>query len=282
MRLITWNVQWFCGLDDVVSVERIVAEARAMADFDVLCLQEVAINYPQLTGNAGFDQVARLSQLLPGFEICFGAAVDELGRHGQRQRFGNLIATRLPLLQTQSYPLPYPFDAGVRSMPRICTSATLAASFGPVRVMTTHLEFYSPRQRMAQAQALAALHAQACLQAAHPPLDDETGAPFQNKVHTASAIVCGDFNLETTDAEYGVIQAPAAGNVTRLSDAWPLLHGDRPHAPTFRLFDRRYGPVPISCDFVFVSEDLQPKLSRMEVNTDTRASDHQPVLIELS
>ena len=31
MQLITWNVQWFCGLDDVVSVERIVDEARAMA-----------------------------------------------------------------------------------------------------------------------------------------------------------------------------------------------------------------------------------------------------------
>ena len=60
MKLITWNVQWFCGLDDVVSVERVVGEARAMADFDVLCLQEVAVNYQQLMGNAGFDQVARL------------------------------------------------------------------------------------------------------------------------------------------------------------------------------------------------------------------------------
>ncbi|MEO6625677.1 MAG: endonuclease, partial [Burkholderiaceae bacterium] len=70
MRLITWNVQWFCGLDDVVSVERIVDEARGMADFDVLCLQEVADNYPGLTGDAGFDQVARLRALLPGFEVC--------------------------------------------------------------------------------------------------------------------------------------------------------------------------------------------------------------------
>ena len=42
MQLITWNVQWFCGLDDRASVERVVDEARAMADFDVLCLQELA------------------------------------------------------------------------------------------------------------------------------------------------------------------------------------------------------------------------------------------------
>ena len=61
MKLITWNVQWFCALDDVVSVERVVAEAHAMADFDVLCLQEVAVNYPRLEGNAGFDQVVERS-----------------------------------------------------------------------------------------------------------------------------------------------------------------------------------------------------------------------------
>ena len=170
MKLITWNVQWFCGLDDVVSVQRIVDEACAMADFDVLCLQEVAVDYPQLTGDAGFDQVARLQQLLPGFEVCFGAAVDELGREGRRQRFGNLLATRLPLAQLQHYPLPYPDDAGVRSMPRMCTVATVLAPWGPLRVMTTHLEFYSERQRMAQAQALLDIHAQACRQAAHESL----------------------------------------------------------------------------------------------------------------
>lgn len=281
MQLITWNVQWFCGLDDVVSVERVVAEAHAMADFDVLCLQEVAVNYPQLAGNAGFDQVARLQQLLPGFEICFGAAVDELGRDGQRQRFGNLVATRLPLAQLQHHPLPYPDDAGVRSMPRMCTMATVLAPWGPLRVMTTHLEFYSARQRMAQARALVDIHAQACRQAAHAPLADETGGPFQTKGHTGSAILCGDFNLETPDTEYALIQGDPAPDATGLTDAWHLAHGVQPHAPTFRLFDRRYGPVPIACDFVFVSDDLKPRVKRLEVNLQTRASDHQPVLLEL-
>jgi exonuclease III len=32
---------------------------------------------------------------------------------------------------------------------------------------------------------------------------------------------------------------------------------------------------------VFVSEDLKPQVKRVQVNTDTRASDHQPVLLEL-
>jgi endonuclease/exonuclease/phosphatase family metal-dependent hydrolase len=284
MKLITWNVQWFCGLDDVVSVERVLQEAHAMADFDVLCLQEVAVDYPRLTGDAGFDQVARVAELLPGYELRFGAAVDELGRHGKRQRFGNLIASRMPVALCQHHALPWPADAGVRSMPRMCTSATLIAPIGPVRVMTTHLEFYSTIQRAAQAQALVELHAQACGHAARPPLDDESGQPFQNKLHTRSAVLCGDFNLETSNAEYGVIQAAPpgdAGDATRLTDAWRVLHGNRPHDPTFRLFDRRYGPEPIACDFVFVSDDLAARVKRMEVNTQTRVSDHQPVLIEL-
>ncbi len=281
MRLITWNVQWFCGLDDQIDMARTVEQARAMADFDVLCLQEVAVNYLQLTGNAGFDQIARLRELLPGYEIVFGAAVTELGRQGQRQQFGNLIATRLPIAFAQSYPLPYPPDAGLRTMPRICTTAALLTAFGPIRVMTTHLEFYSRVQRLAQAGALVDIHHQACGHAVHAPLDDETGGPFQNKIHTRQAIVCGDFNCESTDAEYALIQTAPDADATALKDAWPLVHGTQPHDPTFRLFDSRYGPVPICCDFVFVSSDLQRHVRTVRVDSTTRASDHQPVLLEL-
>lgn len=281
MKILTWNVQWFCGLDDVVGVERVIRHAQSLCDFDVLCLQEVAIDYPALTGDAGFDQPARLQALLPGFEVFFAPAVDEQGRHGRRQRFGNLIATRLPVHQVQHHPLPWPADGGVRSMPRICASVTVMAPFGPVRVMTTHLEFYSTRQRLAQAHALVELHRQACGHAAHPPLDDESGGPFQNKRHTASAVLCGDFNFETMNTEYGVLQAPAPDGTTRLVDAWTLAHPGTAHAPTFRLFDRRYGPESIGCDFFFISEDLAPRVRKLEVDQKTQLSDHQPVVLEL-
>jgi endonuclease/exonuclease/phosphatase family metal-dependent hydrolase len=281
MKILTWNVQWFCGLDDVVSVERVIRHAQALADFDVLCLQEVAVDYPALTGNAGFDQPARVQALLPGFQVFFAAATDELGRHGRRQRFGNLIATRLPVDQVRYDPLPWPADGGVRSMPRICASVTVIAPFGPVRVMTTHLEFYSLRQRLAQAHALVALHQQACGHAAHPPLHDETGQPFQNKVHTASAVLCGDFNFETVNEEYRWLQAAGPEESTRLIDAWALLHPGQAHAPTFRLFDRRYGPEPIACDFFFVSDDLAPRVRTLAVDEKTQLSDHQPVVLEL-
>lgn len=285
MKIITWNVQWFCGIDGVIDIARVVKTAQAMADFDVICMQEVAVNYPRLEGNASHDQPAILKSMLPGFEVFFGAAVDELAPDGKsRQRFGNLIASRLPVAQVQHCALPYPADAstdGLRSMPRMCTSATVMTEFGPVRFMTTHLEFYSPAMRMAQTHELLRLHGQGCALAAHPPLLDDTGGPFQSKPHTAHCILTGDFNFEPTSDEYALLQSPQAG-ASQLQDAWTTLNGNRPHAATFRLHDRRYGPVPIACDFLFVSDTLSPHLKRLEVDQATKVSDHQPVLIELA
>ncbi|WP_332826493.1 endonuclease/exonuclease/phosphatase family protein [Ramlibacter sp.] len=281
MKLVTWNTQWCCGLDGVVSPERIVQGARALADFDVLCLQEIAVNYPALAGNAGHDQPALLADLLPGFQLFFGAAVDEFDAGGERRRFGNLIATRLPVTQVQHHPLPYPADAGVRSMPRMCTVVTVRdPQLGPVRVMTTHLEYYSKVQRMAQARALRELHLAYCAQAEAPPQESDDGSPFQSKAHTTQAILCGDFNLEPSEPEYAVLtQASPQG---RLWDSWRLLHGAAPHPPTFRLYDRRYGPEPVACDFVFVSDALKADVRALGVDAATQVSDHQPVLVELA
>jgi endonuclease/exonuclease/phosphatase family metal-dependent hydrolase len=275
VQLVTWNTQWCCGLDGIVSPERIVQGARALADFDVLCLQEIAMNYPRLAGDASQDQPAVLAGLLPGFRVFFGAAVDEFDANGERRRFGNLVATRLPVTQVQHHPLPYPPDVDVRSMPRMCTVVTVRdPRLGPVRIMTTHLEYYSKKQRMAQAMALRDLHAAYCAQAAAPPQDSDDGSPFQSKVHTAEAVLCGDFNLEPHEPEYDALTQD-------LHDSWRLLHGQEKHAPTFRLFDRRYGPEPVACDFVFVSEGLAGRVKRLRVDARTRVSDHQPVSVEI-
>ena len=284
MKIITWNVQWFCGLDGVIDIARVVEDARDMADFDVICMQEVAVNYPRLDGDASHNQPEILKTLLPGFEVFFGAAVDELSPDGKsRQRFGNLIATRLPVALVQHHALPYPADVtpgGVRSMPRMCTNATVMTPLGPVRFMTTHLEFYSPPMRMAQAQALLRLHHEGCAHAATPPLIDDTGSAFQSKPHTPHCILTGDFNFEADSPEYALLNA-AQGSANALHDAWKLARRNTPHEPTFRLHDRRYGPVPIACDFIFVSDTLATHVKRIEVNLDTRASDHQPVLLEI-
>jgi endonuclease/exonuclease/phosphatase family metal-dependent hydrolase len=290
MNIITWNVQWFCGLDGKIDIQRVVNRAKDIADFDVLCLQEVAVNYPRLDGDASHDQPAIVKSLLPDFDVFFAAAVDELAPDGRsRRRFGNLIATRLPALQFQQYGLPYPADTtpgGSRSMPRVCAVVTIQTPHLPIRFMTTHLEFYSPTMRMAQTAELLRIHAQACAQAAYPPLFDDTGSPFQSKTHTPHCIIAGDFNFEPDAAEYSMMQAPqsttaGAPQATRLIDAWTLARPGEAHAPTFQLHDRRYGPTPITCDFLFLSESLAGYVQRVDVDLETRASDHQPVLLTL-
>jgi hypothetical protein len=64
----------------------------------------------------------------------------------------------------------------------------------------------------------------------------------------------------------------------QLQDAWPLVLGQTPHAPTFRLFDRSYGTEPITCDYVFVSQSLLPRVKSLSVNLSSRAFYHQPLL----
>ncbi len=286
MKILSWNTQWCCGLDNQVSPQRIVEHARALADADVLCLQEIAVNYPGLEGQPG-DQLAQLQKLLPGGQRCFGAAVDDFTTSG-RQRFGNLIATRLPALQVQHFPLPYPADAGVRSMPRMCSVVTVMdARLGAVRVMTSHLEYYSKPQRMAQARALRSLHLAACSVADAPPEECRDGSPFQTKAQTPHAVLCGDFNFETHEPEYAALTAPwAQGEEGAIQpgqwhDSWRVLHPDQPQPPTFKLFDRRYGPEPIACDFMLVSDSLRTRVRGWEVDARTQASDHQPVALTL-
>jgi len=279
VKLLCWNVQWFRGIDGLVDPARVVAHARSLCDFDVLCLQEVAVNYPRLEGGAGHDQSRILEDLLPGFRVFFGSAVDEWSVDGQRQQFGNLIATRLPVVQVQHHPLPYPADPGVRSMPRMCSEVTVRDPLlGPVRVMTTHLEFYSKHQRLAQAKALRALHVQALAHVLGPPESSDDGSPFQTKLHTAHAILCGDFNVETHEPEFAVLVEPGVG---QFWDGWSLLNGNAPPAPTFRIHDRTYGPGPITCDFVLVSDSLKPKVRRIAVDAETQLSDHQPLFVEI-
>lgn len=280
MRLVTWNTQWCCGLDGEVSPQRIVDVARELADFDVLCLQEIAVNYPGLRGNAGHDQPELVADLLRGYDIVFGASVDEWDAQGVRSQFGNLIATRLPILQVRQHALPYPADPGVESIPRLCTAVTVRDPvLGPVRVMTTHLEFYSRRQRLAQAQALRELHQEACAQAAGPPRPLDDGSAFGPKPHTAQAVLCGDFNLAPDTPEYGEITRP--GDQGRWWDSWRLLHGNAPHPPTFQLFEHSYLPAPVAFDFVFVSDALKDKVRSIAVDGSTQASDHQPVSVEI-
>jgi endonuclease/exonuclease/phosphatase family metal-dependent hydrolase len=280
MKLITWNIQWGRGLDGRVDLARIVAHARTMADFDVLNLQEVADNFPALEGNDDADQFARLAALLPGFTPLPGYGVEVPGP-GRLRRFGNIILTRLPVLFVRRHALPWPADPGKESMPRVAIEATVHSPLGPVRITTTHLEYYSDVMRSAQADRLRDLHDEACARALLPGHRTQEGGPFDLPPQTVSAILTADFNFPPENPSYDTIQQPIACGGPSYVDAWTLANGRKAHDPTFCVFDQRYAKRPYCCDFVFVSEDLAPRVRAVRVDMDTKLSDHQPVLMEL-
>jgi endonuclease/exonuclease/phosphatase family metal-dependent hydrolase len=285
MRLMTWNVQWCRGVDGRVDPARIARQARR-AEPDVLCVQEIADNFPvpRLAGNADADQFALLAALMPGYEAVPGPAVDHPAEDGRRRRFGNMILSRLPVRQAFRHLLPYPVDPNVPGMPRIAVEAVVGAPFGDVRVVTTHLEYYSQRQRAAQVEALRAIHAEGH---GHARLGKvtmrEQGGPFQTFLRPAATIICGDFNLEPDDPLHARMLVPFDDGTSMLHDAWELRHLGQPHPGTFKVWEKARSDEPeLHCDFVFVSAELLERVRTVRVDRDEQAADHQPVIVEFA
>jgi endonuclease/exonuclease/phosphatase family metal-dependent hydrolase len=262
MQLICWNVQWCRGVDGRVDPRRIARTARELAPgADVVCLQEVARGFDTLPGNTGDDQFALLAAEFPGWTAIEGVAMDVPDGRGGRQQFGNLLLTRLPVRQVARHLLPWPADADHADMPRIAVEAVIEApALGDLRVTTTHLGYYSARQRLAQVEGLRALHVQSSAhhRAGRPARADD--APlFVWRPRPAAGIVCGDCNCEPG------------------SEAYERM----PHDPTVGLYDTEQWPRKFACDFAFVSEDLAPRVRAFEVDATIDASDHQAVVLDL-
>lgn len=286
MKLITWNIQWCRGVDQRVDPQRIVVSARDIADFDVLCLQEVAAAFPdpRLAGSHGEDQFETIAQLLSGFTAIDGTAIDMLADDGPgRRRFGNMILSRHPVRRACRHPLPMPVEPGVKGMRRIAVEAQIAAPGGDVRVITTHLEYYSAKQRSAQIEALRGIYAEGSGHARLGSVLDRSGGPFTTIATPAATVITGDFNLEPADPLHARMLAPFADGTPALVDAWQVVHPGVAHPPTFRVYEKEFAGQPEShCDFIFVSPDLAPRIRRVEVDATTQSSDHQPVLIEFA
>jgi endonuclease/exonuclease/phosphatase family metal-dependent hydrolase len=283
MKLVTWNIQWCLGVDGRVDPARIVREARAFADFDVLCLQEVAANFPALKGSGGEDQFEALAALLPGFTAVPGVAVDIAAADGKRAGFGNMILSRYPVLQAMRTQLPWPSDPAVRSMPRMLLEVLVQTPSGPLRVMTTHLEYYSPTQRAAQVDAVRRRYAEASTHALCSRAQDASGGPFQSQPQTLSTILTGDFNLRPTDPLHARLsEGFDLAGVPTLDDVWETLRPGQAQPPTAGVHDREQWPEAFACDFIFASRDLRPRLRDIAVDSASTASDHQAVCVELA
>jgi endonuclease/exonuclease/phosphatase family metal-dependent hydrolase len=278
MRVLSWNIQWGRGIDGRVDLGRTATVIRG-ADADVVCLQEVAVNHPGLPGGAAEDQVARLCDLLPGYASVYAAGSDLPDGQGGRRLFGQMILSRLPLLQVFRHLLPFPPDPAVPAMQRVALEAVVAAPFGPMRVVTTHLEYYSALQRAAQVEFLRELQALGHRHAVAPRSAAEADPPFAVLPRGEFALFCGDFNSPAGSAEHVRMQQPIAADVPRLVDAWAIAHPRDASAPTAGVHAATFTSGPATYDFCFVSENLASRVVGLEVDVLTQASDHQPVLL---
>ena len=273
MRLLQWNIQWCRGMDGVVDPARIARVARELGDPDVCCFQEVATNFPALAGSKGEDQALLLAHAFKGYSAQLVSGVDVPDGAGGRRRFGNMILSRLPVRQVLRHSLPWPGEDDTPSMPRVAIEVVIEAPRGPLRVTTTHLEYYSVAQRAAQVARLRELHAEALAHSRARPSARYDSGPFQPFPRPASAILTGDFNMKPDDALVTEL-------LKNYQDAWRIAHPSEAHPPTFCLHGKEHGAAPYCCDFVFVSEDLAPRVLAVRVDLDCQASDHQPVLVE--
>jgi len=270
--IVTWNIQCGLGCDGVFDLARIARVARALGEADVICLQEVARNDPAYDGGA--DQVAELRRLFPGYEVFFGAGLDRARGRGARRQFGNALLSRLPVLQLFRHLLPHPAEGGIKHMQRQAIEAVVQTTAGPLRVVTTHLEYYSAAHRAAQIAHLRLLQAEAAENEARPPKPAKS--PYDPVPRPAAAVLCGDFNVQPTDAEYGQLFAPP------LLDAWRVVRGEAPHPPSTGLFDRRQWPTGGHCrDYFAVTAALAPRIVSIDFDASTDASDHQPLRLAL-
>jgi endonuclease/exonuclease/phosphatase family metal-dependent hydrolase len=155
-------------------------------------------------------------------------------------------------------------------MPRVVVEAVVEAPWGLVSVLSTHLEYFSAGQRAAQVERLIELQREREAHAVSKP--GYKSGPFEPMARPAASILAGDFNMKADD--------PSAARLREVwRDAWGIANPGQPHAPTFCYFDRTYSPEPYCCDFVFVTPDLAPRVAAVKVDLQTKASDHQPVIV---
>jgi endonuclease/exonuclease/phosphatase family metal-dependent hydrolase len=281
MRVVSWNIRWGCGKDGRIRIHAIIDVLRKLNP-DVICLQEVAANHPELEGNASANQFKQLAGAFGGYQAVFGPT-SEIYKNNMPRLFGNMLLSKYRITQAFRHLLPWPPDPGCPpGMQRGLIEVVVDAPSGKLRVLTTHLEYYSQRQRMAQIRHIKYLHWEACERARIFQPAPDLDAPFQLGYRPGSAIYCGDFNLTPDTLDYQEILAPDASIVLPLVDAWRLKHPNISRAPTAGLHGFAWPDKADCYDYFFVTEDLVPSITEVEVQSETAASDHQPIVLDIA
>jgi endonuclease/exonuclease/phosphatase family metal-dependent hydrolase len=89
-------------------------------------------------------------------------------------------------------------------------------------------------------------------------------------------VLCGDLNFLPHEGEYGQLFQPP------LLDAWRVARSSEPHPPTTGLHDRVQWLMGGHCrDYFAVTADVARRITAVEIDLSTDASDHQPLRLAI-
>ncbi len=200
-RAATWNVWAHFGDNPDGRLAAIEATLRTV-NVDVLCLQEV------YGDSATGDDAHRLGDRLGCQVVRFESDSDGLFT------VGNALLSRWPVIDQGEQRLP---NADGTTGPRRAVWAVLAAPFGPLPVIATHLAYRFDESALRQQQVRALLSLAAGLRS------DLSGEP--------TVLLCGDLNAVPDSDELRLLTgrspAPVAGLV--FNDCWPQVREDSGH-----------------------------------------------------
>lgn len=279
MKILTWNIQATKGCDGVLDTSRITNEILKFGPVDVICLQEVARYIPSF----GYeDQVKTLSDPFSDFYTHWAPGFSVPDKSGNRSEFGNLTLVRKPLLKNaRVHNLPSPFITDLQ-MPRTVAEVIVGGEQFKFSILNTHLAFHSNAERSEQLTALTHLRDQIMAKSdltVHPDTED----PYTYTDSIQAVVLCGDLNVCSLSNEF-------KEHLTDQNwvDCWDVRQSSdvieqNARQPTCGCFDSgQWKEGPHVRDYFLVSENIADRTINVDVNVQTDASDHQPVLLEIA
>ncbi len=280
MIVATYNVHFGYGVDGRDDLRRIADE---VAGADIVCFQEVAQHWRR---NDGADQAATLAGHL-NFHYVFGGSFDvdagQVAADGRvvnrRRRFGNMVASRWPIVSSRTLPLPKPGRATEFDLQRCAVEAVVDAPEFGLRLYSVHLSHISQERRFAQIEALLDFVRRAPAEGSawdHTRPEEWTEG-WETPLLPAPALIMGDMNFLAESPEYTRMLV-GGDDGADLRDAWVLAG----HPAGEGVSHYAKGNTPCRVDHAFVTADVAPRVRRAWIDNDACGSDHYPLFLEFA
>ncbi len=270
MKLLTYNIHYWEGIDGVIDIERTI-DVISASGADIIGLNEVY--HPAMVQGTDKPALEHMAERLDmdfvyGQAQTYKLAFNRLGRS-----FGNAILSRWPILASAAHHLTAVADHAQRGM--LEARILLPDTRRTLTVYVTHLDSQDEEVRLRQTQALLTWTGRD-RQRPHVLMGDlntyspEDYAGFGSEIGLRQAVEALGWQMYEPHVMSRLLKS---GYV----DAW--IQKGEGSAPTYETPEAQF-----RIDYMLISEALAPHIHvcrRWDVDVAMSASDHLPVLLEL-